>query len=285
MSRLGVGTSGLGNVFGQVDEEVAVRTVLAAAQAGVRYFDTAPYYGYGVAERRLGQALRGLPRDSYTVSTKVGRTLSEQDCSFDFSAGAVRKDIELSLERLGLDRLDIVYVHDPDEHEQDIYDHAWPELRRLREEGLVSAIGVGMNQWQMPARFVRRLDVDVVLLAGRYTLLDAAGSVLLDLCGKAGVDVVLGGVFNSGLLIDPRPGAWFDYAPASPLLLARAQRMREIAGESGIGLPAAALSFAVAHPAVTSVLVGVTGQNQLDENIRSFRRNVPPELLRQLTTC
>jgi len=285
MAELGLGTAGLGNVFGEVDDEAAAEVVAAAAGAGVRYFDTAPFYGFGSAERRLGRALARLPAGSFAVSTKVGRTLTGGGCVFDFSADAVRRGIEGSLDRLGLDRVDIVYLHDPDDHEEQAASEAWPELCRLRDEGVVSAIGVGMNQWEMPARFVERLDVDVVLLAGRYTLLDRSGERLLDRCGERGVDVVLGGVFNSGLLIDPRPGAWFDYAPASADLLARALSMREVATSAGYDLAACALAFAVAHPAVTSVLVGVTNAAQVQANLRAFRREVPPDLLCRLVSC
>ncbi len=284
MADLGLGTAGLGNVFGDVDDEAAAEVVAAAAGAGVRYFDTAPYYGFGLAERRLGPALARLPAGSFAVSTKVGRTLTADGCVFDFSAAAVRRGIEGSLDRLGLDRVDIVYLHDPDDHEEQAASEAWPELCRLRDEGVVSAIGVGMNQWEMPARFVERLDVDVVLLAGRYTLLDRGGAQLLDLCGERGVDVVLGGVFNSGLLIDPRPGAWFDYAPASADLVARAQRMREIANSAEYDLAACALAFAAAHPAVTSVLVGATSAEQVRANAGAFRREVPPDLLHRLVS-
>ncbi|MEV5717597.1 aldo/keto reductase [Amycolatopsis mediterranei] len=282
MADLGLGTAGLGNVFEEIGDEAAAEVVAAAAGGGVRYFDTAPYYGFGLAERRLGRALARLPPGSFTVSTKVGRTLTGDGCVFGFSADAVRRGIEGSLDRLGLDRVDIAYLHDPDDHEERAATEAWPELCRLRDEGVVSAIGVGMNQWEMPARFVERLDVDVVLLAGRYTLLDRSGERLLDLCGERGVDVVLGGVFNSGLLVDPRPGAWFDYAPAPAELLARAQRMREIAGSAGYDLAACALAFAAAHPAVTSVLVGVTSVAQLRANLDAFRREVPSDLLLRL---
>ncbi|MBE8522444.1 aldo/keto reductase [Amycolatopsis sp. H6(2020)] len=285
MAELGLGTAGLGNVFGEVDDEAAAEVVATAAGAGVRYFDTAPYYGFGLAERRLGQALARLPAGSFTVSTKVGRTLTDGGCVFDFSADAVRRGIEGSLDRLGLDRVDVVYLHDPDDHEEEAATRAWPELCRLRDEGVVSAIGVGMNQWEMPARFVERLDVDVVLLAGRYTLLDGSGGRLLDLCGEHRVDVVLGGVFNSGLLIDPRPGAWFDYAPAPADLLARAQRMQEAAASAGYDLAEAALAFAAAHPAVTSVLVGATSAAQVQANLDAFRREVPPDLLSRLISC
>ncbi|WP_086849272.1 aldo/keto reductase [Amycolatopsis kentuckyensis] len=285
MADLGLGTAGLGNVFGEVDDEAAAEVVAAAAGAGVRYFDTAPYYGFGLAERRLGRALARLPAGSFTVSTKVGRTLTDDGCVFDFSADAVRRGIEGSLDRLGLDRVDVAYLHDPDDHEEEAATRAWPELCRLRDEGVVSAIGVGMNQWEMPARFVERLGIDVVLLAGRYTLLDGSGKRLLDLCGERGVDVVLGGVFNSGLLIDPRPGAWFDYAPAPAELLARAQRMREAAASAGYDLAACALAFAAAHPAVSSVLVGATSAGQVQENFEAFRREVPHELLHHLISC
>jgi len=301
VTRLGLGTAPLGGLFAPVAHEDALRTIDAAWQGGIRFFDTAPLYGHGLAEMRLGEALARHPRESYVVATKVGRLLEPMtptsvesahykgtppvEPMFDFSYDGVMRSVDESLARLKLDRVDILHIHDPDDHCEAALGGAHKALAKLRREGTIGAVGAGMNQWQMLQRFAEEADFDCFLLAGRYTLLDRSGEPLLDLCGERGVDVVLGGVFNSGLLIDPRPGAWFDYAPASADLLARAQRMREIAASAGYDLAACALAFAAAHPAVTSVLVGATSAGQVRANADAFRREVPPDLLPRLVSC
>ncbi|MGC3004682.1 aldo/keto reductase, partial [Streptomyces sp. G35A] len=274
VTALALGTSGIGNLYTEVGEEEAHAAVRAAWQRGIRSFDTAPHYGIGLAERRLGAALRGYPRERYTVSTKVGRRLEPTRAGgddlahgfavpathrrvWDFSADGVRRTLEASLERLGLDRVDAVYLHDPDDHAEQAFREAYPALERLRAEGVVGAIGAGMNQAAMLTRFVRDTDVDVVLCAGRYTLLDqGALTELLPAARERGTSVVIGGAFNSGLLADPRPGAAYDYARAPAGLLDRALRLKEAAERHGTTLRAAALAFCSAHPAVASVLVG-----------------------------
>jgi D-threo-aldose 1-dehydrogenase len=210
-----------------VQDGVATATVRRAYETGIRYFDTAPHYGAGLAETRLGRALAAVPRDSYALSTKVGRRLApgagadpqgfaeqlDLHREWDFSADGIRCCLEDSLARLGVDRVDVAYLHDPDDHEEEVYATAFPALAALRDEGMVGAIGAGMNQSAMLTRFVNRLDIDIVLLAGRYTLLDQSGlDDLLPACLAKGVSVVIGGVYNSGLLADPRPGARYDYA-------------------------------------------------------------------------
>ncbi len=273
MTRLGLGCAPLGNLFQAVADDDAVATVDAAWDAGWRLFDTAPLYGHGLSERRLGAALAGRPRDEYVLSTKVGRLLRppaagstvetifvdapDLDPVFAYSRDAVLRSIDESLERLGVDRIDVVHVHDPDDHEQAALDGAFPALIELREQGVVGAIGCGMNQWQMLDRFVDRVDLDCVLLAGRYTLLDPSGSdELLPHCLDRGVGVVIGGVFNSGLLAAPDERATYDYASAPIHLVAQARAMAQVCTAHGVSLTAAALQFALAHPAVTSVLVG-----------------------------
>lgn len=283
VTGLGLGCAPLGNLFAAVSEDAASATVEAAWEAGVRYFDTAPLYGHGLSERRLGAALRGRARGDYVLSTKVGRLLVASDGAappsiftdagdlsptFDFSRDGVRRSLEQSLERLGTDHVDVVFVHDPDDHEDEALQGAFPALVELRDEGVVTAIGAGMNQAGMLERLVERVDLDCTLLAGRYTLLDRSGAhQLLPLCARRGVGVVLGGVFNSGVLADPRPGAHFDYLDATDDVLVRAREMRRLCESSGVALPAAALRFAMAHPAVTTVLVGARTAGEVTDDV------------------
>ncbi len=271
-----------------------------ALAAGLCYVDTAPHYGLGVAERRLGRVLAGLPRDDFVLSTKVGRLLrplGEGEAAdpqgfvdvprakrvWDFSRIGIRRSLEESLERLGLDRVDVVLLHDPDHHEREAYEQAFPALAELREQGVVRAIGAGMNQAEMLTRFVRDLDLDVVLVAGRYTLLDQrALAELLPACEARGVAVVVGGPFNSGLLADPRPGASYDYAPAPAPLVARAARIGEVCARHGVPLRAAALAFPFGHPAVRSVLVGVRSVAELEDALAMYATAVPDDLWQEL---
>ncbi|MGI8332463.1 aldo/keto reductase [Actinomadura scrupuli] len=298
VTELSFGGAAIGGLFEPVSDEQATATVRRALQRGIRYFDTAPHYGAGRAESRLGRALAG--RAPYTVSTKVGRRLvplgpgaEPEPAGFadppplrrewDWSRDGIRRSLAESLERLGLDRVDVVYLHDPDDHEELVYREAFPALAELREEGVVGAIGAGMNQTEMLTRFVRRLSLDVVLCAGRYTLLDrSAAGDLLPACLETGTSAVIGGVYNSGLLADPRPGATYEYAPAGPALLARALAMRELCEAHGVPLRAAALQFPLRHPAVTAVLAGCRSPEEVDDNVEMFRRPVPEALWAEL---
>ncbi|MBV9817213.1 MAG: aldo/keto reductase [Solirubrobacterales bacterium] len=302
MSALGFGGAAIGGLFEAVAERTALDTVTRALELGVTYLDTAPHYGLGISERRIGQALRSarLARDSYVLSTKVGRLLrplrpgerapSEGFATseplrrvFDFSRDGIRRSLEESLARLGLDRVDIVYLHDPDEHEDEVYATGYRALAELRSEGLVRAIGVGMNQSEMLARFVRRFDLDVVLIAGRYSLLDqGALDELLPACLERDVGVVVGGAFNSGLLADPDADAHFDYAEAPRELVDRARRIREVCTAHGVELPAAALQFPRAHPAVVSVVVGARSVQEIEENAHSFAAPIPSAMWAEL---
>ncbi|WP_133915694.1 aldo/keto reductase [Streptomyces sp. NBC_00582] len=300
VTGLALGAAPLANLYTEVSEEQAYDTVAAAWRHGVRYFDTAPHYGLGLSERRLGAALREHPRSAYTVSTKVGRLLEPRadggdDLAngfavpathrrvWDFSADGVRRSLEASLERLGLDRVDVVYLHDPDDHAEQAFREGYPALERLRSEGVVGAIGAGMNQAEMLTRFVRETDVDVVLCAGRHTLLDRSAAVeLLPAAAERGVSVVIGGAFNSGLLADPGPSATYNYAPAPPELLDRALRMKAVADRHGITLRAAALAFCAAHPAVASVLVGARSAAEADDCARQFATPVPEAFWQEL---
>ncbi|MFE9822259.1 aldo/keto reductase [Streptomyces sp. NPDC005791] len=300
ITELAFGAAAIGNLFAEVDPGQAASAVDAAWDEGIRYFDTAPHYGLGLSERRLGEALRDRPRDAYVVSTKAGRLLdpltsaeaaAHQGLSdgfavphthrrrWDFSADGIRRSIEESLGRLGLDRVDIVYLHDPDDHGEQAFREGYPALEKLRAEGVVGAIGVGMNQTAMLTRFLRETDVDAVLCAGRYTLLDrGALDTLLPEAAARGRSVVVGGVFNSGLLADPRPGAPYDYAEAPAPLLERALRIRAVAEGHGVPLRAAALHYPLGHPAVAGVLVGTRSPDEVRDAAAQFRTPVPEAL-------
>ncbi|MFF1510163.1 aldo/keto reductase [Streptomyces sp. NPDC058326] len=300
-TRLAFGAAGIGNLYRGVTDEEAARTLATAWDRGIRSFDTAPHYGLGLSERRLGAFLRDRPRDTYTVSTKVGRLLvpdpgaTGDDLAhgfavpaahrrvWDFSADGVRRALEASLARLGLDRVDTVYLHDPDDHAEQALREAYPALERLRAEGVVRAVGIGMNQTGLPTRFVTETDIDAVLLAGRYTLLDQSGLAdLLPAARRRGVSVVAGGVFNSGLLADPRPGATYDYAEAPPETLRRAHRLREICERHGVPLRAAAARFPLGHPAVAGVLLGLRSADEAADAADMLGRDIPPALWDEL---
>ncbi|MFI6984940.1 aldo/keto reductase [Embleya sp. NPDC050154] len=300
-TSIGLGAAAFGNLYTAGTDAQARASVEAAWAAGIRCFDTAPHYGVGLSETRLGAALRGYPRDAYTLSTKVGRLLVDDPAAptaaegfvdtphrrrvRDYSADGVRRSLESSLERLGLDRIDIALVHDPDDHWEQAAHEAVPALVALREQGVVGAIGVGMNQSAMLDRFVAETDVDCVLLAGRYTLLDRSGGPLLDHCAKRGVSVLAGGVFNSGLLADPRPGAHFDYAPADADVLARALRLKAICAGYDVPLRAAAIGFAAAHPAVATVLVGARSPEEAADTVAMGEWDVPAALWADLAAA
>lgn len=283
VGRLGLGCAPLGNLYEPVSDEDAAGTVHAALMGGMRLFDTAPRYGGGVSERRLGQVLAQVPRSQVTVATKVGYRLTDNGAEPDFSYGGTMRCLEESLTRLGLDRVDIVHVHDPDHHEQEALDGAFRALIDLREQGVVSAVGAGMNQSSMLERIVTRVDVDCVLLAGRYTLLDQeALTGLLPACETRGIGVILGGVYNSGLLADPRPGARYDYQEAAQDRLATALAMQEICTRHGVPLKAAALRFAFGQPAVSGLVVGARTAGEVRENLAMADVPVPDAVWAEL---
>ena len=304
-TRLGFGGASIGGLFAAVRDNDAIATVGRAWELGVRTFDVAPLYGFGAAERRMGAALAGRPRDEFVLSTKVGRLvrpldaippdadIDHQDANyvrtepvglvFDYSADGVRRSIDASLERLGLDRVDIALIHDPDDHWPAAIGEAYPALARLREEGLIRAIGVGMNQSAMLARFAREGDFDVFLLAGRYTLLDQdALTELLPLCVERGIAILVGGVMNSGVLADPRPGSRFNYQPAADAVVERARRLAAVCERHDVPLRAAAIQFPLAHPAVRSLIAGIRRIDHLEEYPVLMRRPIPAELWAEL---
>lgn len=301
LSEISLGCAQLGNLYRAITDDQARATVEAAWRLGIRYFDTAPHYGLGLSERRLGEALAAYPREEYVVSTKVGRRLealagvdgldregfevpATHRRVWDFSRDGVRRSLDESLQRLGLDRVDI-YLHDPDDHRTEALRTAYPALEELRTEGTVAAIGAGMNQTAMLAEFARHTDVDVLMVAGRYTLLEQpALDDLLPACEQRGIGIVAAGVFNSGLLARPVPadGAKYDYAEAPPELVRRARHPAEVCARRGTSLPAAALAFPLAHPAVVSVCVGARSAEQIDRSVELHARAVPPALWAEL---
>jgi D-threo-aldose 1-dehydrogenase len=289
--RLGLGTTAIGGLYASVSETAATAVVHRAAQLGLTHFDTAPLYGYGLAERRLGVALRSVDRSSYVLATKVGRRLvrggdavqpqwadpGELTPVFDFSYDGAIHSLEDSLDRLGTQRIDVAHIHDPDDHYLQARDGAYEALRQLRTSGRLGAIGVGMNQWQLLARFVRDVDLDCVLLAGRYSLLDqSALQVLLPLCAARGVSVIAGGVYNSGVLADPSRAAHYDYRRVTPGVLARVKAIRGVCARHAVPLKAAAIQFPLGHPAVACVIVGSRTVSEVEENLRLFHYPIPP---------
>ncbi|HEX8940881.1 MAG TPA: aldo/keto reductase [Candidatus Limnocylindrales bacterium] len=333
VTALGLGTVPLGGLYSPVEEADGLALVRRAYDLGVRLFDTAPQYGVGLSERRLGMVLPEFPRDSIVVATKVGRLLrpvsllgktrqvvSEAaanrdlrriglgarhlvhrlrssdvhgataagggdrpatprlEAIFDFSPDGVRRSLEESLARLRLDRVDVVYFHDPDYyHDQALA--AFKVLEELRSAGTIGAIGVGMNQSAMLARFAREADFDCFLVAGRYTLLDQiALHDLLPVCQERGSSIVIGGVYNSGILADARPGAYFDYHPAPPAVLQRAQRIQAVCSRYDVPLAAAAIQFPFGHPSVASVLTGSRSVAEIEQNAALFSHPIPDEL-------
>ncbi|QJE01062.1 aldo/keto reductase [Massilia forsythiae] len=290
ITRLGLGGTGLGDMYHTTSEEAAQATVDAAWEAGIRYFDTAPHYGAGLSEHRFGQALRRRPRDEYTLSTKVGRLLAPHPGGdiaapfvsslpfkrvLDYTADGVRRAVEDSLQRLALGHIDIAYVHDLSiEALGDGFEHqfriaagpggAFEGMTKLREEGTIKAWGLGVNTIEPCLRALRGSDPDIFLLAGRYTLMETTPlQELFPLCLERGAHVVLGGPFNSGFLAG---GEHYDYAPAKPEQVARRERLRQVAARHGVDLAAAALQFGLAHPAVAATIPGASSPQHLRRN-------------------
>ena len=300
---LGFGAAVIGNLYTALDPDSARATVHTALDRGVRYFDTAPHYGLGLSEERLGAGIADFDRAQLLISTKIGRLLvdnpdgvNQKDTElfdvpaskrrvYDYSRDGVLRSLESSLARLGTDHVDILFVHDPDNHYQEALDGAFPALEELRGQGVIRSYGAGMNSPGMLADFVRNTDLDVVMLAGRYTLLDqGALSELLPLCEQRGVSMVAAGVFNSGMLAVDRPvaGATYDYAPAAEEILARANRIADVCERHGATLPRAAAQFPLNHPAVATVVLGARTAAEVARNATLFDASVPLECWQEL---
>ncbi|AGZ44079.1 aldo/keto reductase [Actinoplanes friuliensis] len=302
---LGLGGAPLGNFATAMSDEEAGRTVARAWERGIRYFDTAPHYGLGLSERRLGAALRDRPRSEFVVSTKVGRLIVPRhpprtwdDDGFvvpgdlarrwDFSPEGVERSLSESLDRLGLDAVDILFAHDPDQAWDGAAREALASLARLRAAGVVSAIGIGTNSTDGLAPLISEGLVDVIMLANRYSLLDQeALETVLAPAHAAGVAVVAVGIFGTGLLASttPAPGATYDYRPADTAVRERAGRIASICADHGVELPAAALAFPLLHPAVAAVAVGMRSPSEVDENVRRTGVDIPAGLWRDLVSA
>jgi D-threo-aldose 1-dehydrogenase len=278
----GLGTFWIGQPVPDAEERAAA-VVAHAFDCGITYFDTAPLYGAGAAERRLGAALAGRKPGSYLISTKAGRRVMPSGAvEYDFSADGIRRSVEDSLTRLGLDRVGICFLHDPDNHAEQALTEAYPALEAMRAEGLFGHVGVGIMSTALPTRFIRETDIDVVLIAGRWSLLDhSAGAELLPAALERGVDIVVGGVFNSGILADPASNR-FDMQPASPAVRERAARIAETCARHGVPVRAAALQFPSRHPAVSAVLAGCATIAEIDDNRAGLSAEIPPALWDEL---
>lgn len=303
VTRFAFGTAPVGNIFREIGEETSAAMFDRAWDAGVRYFDTAPMYGHGLSELRTGHALRWRNRDDYVLSSKVGRRLHPAPrgsidfapwvnaapfrMEFDYSYDGTMRGFEDSLQRLALERIDILFIHDIDvytrgDEQPEVFrqamDGCYKALERLRDEKVVSAIGVGVNEWQVCHEALKQRDFDCFLLAGRYTLLEQeALDEFLPLCEQRGASVVVGGGFNSGILATgAKPGAKYNYAPAPAEILQRVARIETVCAEYGVALAAAALQFVVAHPAVASFCAGTRTVAQLDQNLDWMRQPIPP---------
>ena len=310
VTAFGFGTAPLGNIFRPVSEDEAHGMIETAWDTGVRYFDTAPMYGHGLAELRTGQSLRWKRRDDFVLSSKVGRILKparRQDIDFapwadaapftlhfDYSYDGTMRAFEDSLQRLALERMDICFIHDIDaftrgNEQPEVFrqamDGCWKALEKLRSEGLVKAIGVGVNEWQVCHEALKQRDFDCFLLAGRYTLLEQdALDEFLPLCVERGAAVVVGGGFNSGILATgARPGAKYNYAPAPADIMDKVRKMEAVCAEHSVPLPAAALQFVVAHPAIPSFIAGTRTVEQLKQNLAWFNHPIPAAFWSELT--
>ena len=317
LTQMGFGGAPLGNLFKRVAEGDAEGALEQALAAGLAYFDTAPLYGHGLSEERMGKALARAPRQSIVVSTKVGRLLVPAPStakggkveggnfidvpplaiSYDYSHDGALSSLEASLKRLRLDRIDILYIHDIDRftHGADeqprrfrqAMEGAYPALARLRADGTVGAIGLGVNEWQVCQQAAEAADFDCFLLAGRYTLLEQeALETFLPLCERRGIGIVIGGPYNSGILATgPVAGATYNYAPAPPAILERARRLGEVCAEHKVPLAAAALQFPLSHPAIASVIPGARSPKEVEDNLKLMRHPIPGALWRDLKSA
>jgi D-threo-aldose 1-dehydrogenase len=307
VSVLGFGGAPIGNLYAPTSDAQAVDAVAAAYDVGIRYFDTAPYYGHGLSERRMGDALRRRGREDYVLSTKVGRTLIPEAPEriepgqffqalpfrpqFDYSYDGVMRSMEDSLQRLGLHRIDVLLIHDVDAwtHKspeatarrfREVMEGGYRALTKLRSEGVVGAIGCGLNEWQACERFAEAGDFDCFLLAGRYTLLEQESlDSLLPLCAKRRISIIIGGPYNTGILATGAvDGAYYNYAVAPPVVMKRVRRIEDVCRRHGVALATAALRFPLCHPAVACVIPGARSAAEVRCNVELFEAPVPDDL-------
>ncbi len=297
VTQLGLGTAPLGGLFTSVDEQDSDDLIVAAFEHGINFFDTAPQYGHGVAELRLGRILQRIGKP-YVLETKVGRVLNPTNQAdkawfadanphlepvFDFSADGVKRSIEESLKRLGVDHIDIALLHDAEDHLPQAINEAYPVLDSFRSQGVIKAVGMGLNLCQPSVTIMKNTDLNVALIAGRYTLLDQEGQEeLFPLALKKNVSILAAGVFNSGVLANPVTGAKYNYVDASDEVIKRAQEIGKFLRERDIPLTAAALQFPLRHPAVTAVLTGSRNRTELESNIEDFDSIIPDSIWAEL---
>jgi D-threo-aldose 1-dehydrogenase len=298
LTRLSLGTAPLAGLFKSVDISESDQLINTALDSGMNYFDTAPLYGHGLAEERLGRILSKASKP-YVLQTKVGRVLNWVEKAdpvpwfpdadphiqpvFDYSAEGIKRSFNESLERMGIGHIDIALMHDAENHIPQAINEAYPVLADLKRQGIIKAIGIGINFCDVAIEIMKNVDLDIALLAGRYTLLDkSAQNKLLPYALERNVDITIGGVFNSGVLADPKPGATFEYLPASDEIIAKAQAIGAFLKNLGIPLTAAALQFPLRHPAVTSVLTGSRNSAELKSNMADFDLELPADIWTQL---
>jgi D-threo-aldose 1-dehydrogenase len=298
LTRLSLGTAPLAGLFKSVDVSDSDQLIHTALDNGMNYFDTAPLYGHGLAEERLGRILGTVTRP-FVIETKVGRVLNWVEKAdpvpwfpdadphmqpvFDYSADGIKRSLDESLKRLGVDHIDIALMHEAENHIPQAINTAYPVLADLKRQGIIKAVGIGINFCDAAVEIMKSVDLDIVLLAGRYTLLDqSAQNKLLPYALERKVDITIGGVFNSGVLADPKPGATFEYLPASDEIIKKAQDIGAFLRKLGIPLTAAALQFPLRHPAVTSVLTGSRNSRELLANMTDFDLELPEDIWNQL---
>ncbi len=314
-TRIGFGTAPLGNLYRAISDEDADAILSAAWDGGIRYFDTAPLYGLGLSETRLNRFLRTKPRDEYVLSTKVGRLLHPcapdqrdgigkwfevpaRNEEYNYTYDGVMRSVEFSLERLGVERIDMLFAHDLDKFNhgsqevlQGYLDQlmagGYKALLELRDQGVIKAFGAGVNEWQAPQWLLERGDFDIFLLAGRYTLLEqTALDSFLPMCDARGVGVVIGGAYNSGILATgPKPGAYYNYDPAPQKILDQVARIQEVCEHAGTRLIDAAFQFPLHHPAVVSVIPGGQGVSEMMSNFAAERAQIPVSLWNELKSA
>jgi D-threo-aldose 1-dehydrogenase len=299
VTRLGLGGAALGNMYEAVSDEQANSTIQKALQLGIRHVDTAPEYGVSLSESRVGRAIRDFPKNVLTISTKVGRLLRKRrsensqwidapplESYFDFSKKGVLESYKNSLERLGTKRADILFIHDPDDDLEEAANQSFPALDELRTQGDVTAIGAGMNDWEKELWLAKSCKLDCFLLAGRYTLLEqGALEEFLPYCEKQGISIIIGGPYNSGILasdLDSREAPMYNYEVAPSDILEKAKRIKRVCDRHGVPIKAAALQFVVAHPAVISTIPGSRSPDEVEENFRLMKAEIPPKLWEDL---
>jgi D-threo-aldose 1-dehydrogenase len=300
VTRMGLGGSALGGMYGDIPDEQAYAVVHQALDLGINFFDTAPLYGRGKSEWRLGKALAGVPRDRYVLATKVGRLLVPVDYDetggraggrlwsgkpvFDFSYDGVLRSLEESLERLGMDRIDVVHIHDPWRHYEQAIQEAYPTLRKLREEGVIRGVSVGIGSLELLMRFAIEGEFDCFLLSNLYNLLDQpALEELLPLCAEKGIGVVAGGTYSSGILATgATEGAKYGYRDAPEDVLRRVEALEAVASRYGVRLRAAASQFVLAHPAVTTIIPSTRRPERVVENFELLQEDIPAEFWAEL---